>query len=561
MKVTLAIITILSLFKAQAAVNMRNGSYTESWIDFIDPKDGYEMKIERFYSSRSLFTGIFGFGWCSNIETHLNITSDGIINLTECGGGIEVTYYPETFDLNSPKQSIDAIIKHILSEKKLTSNNIKNLRAQLKANTKMRFEYANRLHLVDTKKLKVVKNTFIAKSKGLEKIYFDGSFYKRIKHDGSTEKFNKKGQLVQIINPYGLWVKINYKGKHVSFLVDKNGRRLNFNYDRNGNLQRIYNGRGLQTTYQFQGDNLVAVKNMWDKTYTYSYDSNHNLLAVLFPDKSSIKMSYDIANDWIKSYTNRLGCKETFKFLLSKDDPKNHYWGAYQRKCKGSPILSGRHEFWYKNYSFSKDKYLHRAQEVSGSDYKDVYFHPFLGRPTSVRENSTYMGYAYYLNGLVNKKESKLYSKQKEIINWTKSTYKYNLKKFNMTEALTNYLNKLGQSTHKKKTYFSYGKKGLLKKASTKKGSFIAVNYNTNGQVSSLKNQKKDILKIIYTPGSEKPTKIAHSRFGEVLISYDNQGEVASVESQGKRSVASSVIQSFLEMIEFLGPMGELLKI
>jgi hypothetical protein len=544
-----------------AAVNMRNGSYTESWIDLIDPEDGFEMKIERFYSSRSLFLGVFGFGWCSNFETNLNITSDGIINLTECGGGIEVTYYPEDFDLKSVDQTIKEIIESISKEKKLSTNDIKNLQTQLVSNTKMRFDYANRLHLVDIKKIKNNKNTFTAKTKGLEKIQSDGSFYLRKKSDGNVEKFNSLGQLVQITNASGTWLQIHYKGKNISYMVDQKGRRLSFSYNNNGTLQKIYNGKDLEVTYQFQNENLISVKNIWNKTYTYSYDVNHNLTQVLFPDKTQIKMTYDPANDWVKSYTNRNDCREDFNFLLSNDDPKNHYWGTYTRKCPTSQSISGRHEFWYNSYSFSDDKFLNRALEVKGDEFKDIYFHPYLGRPISLRENFSYSGFAYYLNGLVNKKEFKSYTEQNEIIDWQKASYSYDLNNYRMTQVDTTDLNKVGKVQKKTKTLFSYNNRGLLERATQNKGQFISVVFASNGRLFSLENNKKEKINFIFENGSTKPTRITHNNLGEVTITYDNQGEVLSLNTENKRTVASSVIQSFLEMLSFLGPMGDILKI
>ena len=106
MRLFLLCFLFFMFFESQAVVNMRNGSYTESWVDFVDPQNGYEIKIQRFYSSRSLFDGLFGYGWCSDIETKLDILSNGTIDLTECGGGMKASYYPLSFDLKNPKRQV-----------------------------------------------------------------------------------------------------------------------------------------------------------------------------------------------------------------------------------------------------------------------------------------------------------------------------------------------------------------------------------------------------------------------------------------------------------------------
>ena len=176
------LILYLSSSSAYSLVNLRNGSYTEKWIDFIEPEVGIDMRIERFYSSRSLFTGLFGFGWCSVFETHLSKVSDGTLRLTECGGGLDITYYPLKFDLQSPEKTVNTIIERLKIKNKYGKEDLKVLRKQLKFSTHIRFEYAKKMSLLNPKKIKAGRNTFLAKSKGMEKISFNGQVYKRERH-------------------------------------------------------------------------------------------------------------------------------------------------------------------------------------------------------------------------------------------------------------------------------------------------------------------------------------------------------------------------------------------
>ena len=127
MKIFLFCFLFFISLTTQAVVNMRNGSYMESWVDFVDPQAGYEYKIQRFYSSRSLFDGLFGYGWCSDIETRLDILSNGTIDLTECGGGLKVTYYPGNFDLRTPEKTSDSIIRKLKTAGKIKEKMLINL--------------------------------------------------------------------------------------------------------------------------------------------------------------------------------------------------------------------------------------------------------------------------------------------------------------------------------------------------------------------------------------------------------------------------------------------------
>ena len=116
----------------------------------------------------------------------------------------------------------------------------------------MRFEYAVRLSLTNADKVRSGKTVFQSRSKGMENIRFDGHFYHRKKINGTVEKFNRKGKLVKTTNSMGDFIKLEYKGSKLSYLIDNKGRRLNFSYNRSGKLNRIYNGRVIRPLMNFE---------------------------------------------------------------------------------------------------------------------------------------------------------------------------------------------------------------------------------------------------------------------------------------------------------------------
>ncbi|NQZ18262.1 MAG: RHS repeat protein [Bdellovibrionales bacterium] len=562
MKLFLLCISILIALPSLATVNMRNGSYAEKWIDVISPGTGYDLRIQRYYSSRSLFIGLFGFGWCSSLETKIEHTSDGTITLSECGGGIEVSYYPKNFDPKSANQTVDKIISYYKkNNRKLSSAYLKKLRTQLVSDTKQRFEIANKLHLVSSKSLKMKKDTYVSKSRGLEEIRFNGRLYVRVNFDGTVEKYNLRGQLSQMVDKVGNWIKLNYKNDRIAFIVDNKGRRLNFAYARSGKLNRIYDGRSLEVKYSFEGENLTQVTNAWGNTYTYKYDRQHNMTQVIFPKKNgkpqSLKISYDIANDWVRSYTDRLGCSQKFEFIMDQKNPKNHYWSNVSTTCDNKNFSVGHFEYWYKNYQHSKLKFLHRAMNRQNDNVKDTYFHSYLGKPISIHENLNYTGYAYKPSGLTHKKELKAYSDKRELLDWNRILYRYNKQIRKMSETVTELLNNKGKVMMTTKTAFEYDKKRLLKRAKQSSGIYIDVNYNTSGKISSLTDHKKTKISFSYDNVNEKPVKIKHSSLGEVTIDYDTSGEVDKVSSRKGRNIASSVIQELIQFVQLLGPGAE----
>lgn len=82
-------IKLLTLFLfssvSHALVDMNTSSYSSTWIDL----DNGAVRIERSYASRTLFIGMFGFGWCSNLERTLDTKT---LKASECEQVIDKGY-------------------------------------------------------------------------------------------------------------------------------------------------------------------------------------------------------------------------------------------------------------------------------------------------------------------------------------------------------------------------------------------------------------------------------------------------------------------------------------
>src|SRR5271163_2736081 len=114
MRVLLLGLIVLFSFSSHAIVDMKSANYSESWTDLIVPGVGYDLRINRTYNSRSLFNGVFGFGWCSDYETKIEVTPESYLRLTECGGGMEIIFTSKNFK----PAKIDATVKLIMEEVK-----------------------------------------------------------------------------------------------------------------------------------------------------------------------------------------------------------------------------------------------------------------------------------------------------------------------------------------------------------------------------------------------------------------------------------------------------------
>src|SRR5687767_10971936 len=73
---------------APGHVSPMNANFYIGYTDIIY-EGGFETKIERVYNSMSIFRGMYGAGWGTEIEAYIEIVGDGVAVLHEYGGGAE----------------------------------------------------------------------------------------------------------------------------------------------------------------------------------------------------------------------------------------------------------------------------------------------------------------------------------------------------------------------------------------------------------------------------------------------------------------------------------------
>src|SRR4051812_46406877 len=139
-------LSLLTPLAAHALVDMRNANFADTWVDLEVVGSGYNLQVQRTYNSRSLFNGMFGYGWCSDFETSLEPSADGNLKLTECGAGMEVIYSTSSANLKEAEQaSEDIIAKLKIKNPAMSKQYFKDLAAQLKSDRRLRDKYFDEL--------------------------------------------------------------------------------------------------------------------------------------------------------------------------------------------------------------------------------------------------------------------------------------------------------------------------------------------------------------------------------------------------------------------------------
>lgn len=536
-------ISLLFSTSAFALVDMKNANYSNTWIDMDVPGSGYDLKIVRTYNSRSLFNSMFGFGWCSDFETSMEINAEGNIRVKECGGGLEVTFAPREITRADITKTIQTIVAKMRADKSApsTESYIKNLSAQLLEDDSLRSEYAQKYGI----SVPVKEGTkFYANGREVEHFIFNKSFYTRNLPDGSSQRFSLDGKLTHIYDKNGNFLKFEYAKDLIKQIEDNNARKLVFTYYPNKKIKSIRGPNGIAAEYKFSNlDDLSWVKNAWLKEYTYQYDELHNLVKATWPDNTFIAIKYDTTNDWVVSFTDRDKCIENYKYEFDPRDPKNHYWSTVKKTCGKDVLADNRYEFWHKQRADGQ-VYLQRVlTDVNGS-ITDITYHEVFGKPLSMRRNSERVTYDYYPDGLVKVKQSP----------GARMEFSYDPNNKKVSEVVTIFSDVNGKVVSKRATQFRYDPKGNLIFAQNSDGQRINMTYDARGRIATITDHAKKIVRIEYEERFGKPVVVSRPGLGTINISYKANGEINKVDSKEGPTVAMQVASTFNNLLDIIAP-------
>ncbi len=539
-------ILVLNATYVYALIDMKDANYVETWVDVDMGGPGYILKVERTYNSRSIYDGIFGFGWCSDFETRLEITADSKIKVIECGGGLEIIYAAQNTKTESTQDLVKRIVTKVRQDKKdsgLKDQYFLNLEKELITNEFLRDALSSELGF----KGKITKGvTYFASGRGSERLLVSDASYKRILADGTYQNFDLKGRLVALYDNSKNFIKINYVNDRMVSVVDNQSRRLDFTYNTtNSKVAKVVSIPSKQSvTYTYKAHDLVSVINNKGLAYQYKYDDLHNMTEASYPDKTTKKFVYNQDKDWVVSFTDQQKCAETYIYKDSEDDPRNHYWSEVKKVCDGKITNESKYEFWHKEKEDKSGKYLARVKTTINGLVTDVKYHPNFGRPIFKQDGQEMAYYDYYADGLLKVRKT------------DEERFKYFYKN------ACNKVSKIVQETILKRkvastlttNYLYYTPACNLKVAANTKGESALLSYDKEGRIYMVTDQTKKIIKISYDKMTGKPNILTRPGLGAIAVKYNEQGEVAAVKSQQGAAVATQVANVFNNILRVIGP-------
>ncbi len=535
------LLVFLFSLNSQAIIDMKNANFSTSWTDLKVPGGGYEMKILRTYNSRTLFVGIFGYGWCSEFETKLIISPDNTLKVFECGAGLEITYTTKNYGSKDIDFLIQEIIKKVKAESKRSEEYLASLRKNLLQDSRLRIQMALNYNLTSKAKEGAI---YYANGKEVENITLTKDYYLRQLADGTFQRFDFRGRLIAIHDKNNNFLRLSYDGALLKDIADNNGRRLVFKYNTNKKLSTISGPSGITVEYKFEKlDNLVWVNNAWGNIYTYTYDELHNMTMATWPDKTNIQLTYDKTKDWVMSYKDRNNCIETYSYESSKNDPINHYWSTVEKKCDKRVVNNTKFEFIHK---VRKDgvTYLAKTLTVTNGVANEIGFHEVFGKPIMIRRGNERFDFDYYPNGLLKEKTTP----------FSKMVYEYDPKVSKTRKVQTTFFNDKGKKVSERISEFKYDSKGNLDFAKNTDGQTVNLTYDNKGRIKTIEDQAKKIVNITYEEKFGKPAIVTRPQLGTIRISYKNNGEIDKAESPDGPLVAKQVASTFNNLLDVIAP-------
>jgi hypothetical protein len=324
MKKQFQIVTILSIFlltpQIRAEINMKDASYRSSIKD--------SKEILRTYNSRSLYSGYFGFGWCSNLEKSLTIINNKEVALKDC-------------DKDSPFVLMD-------------ENNFLKTRAFINSLTK-------------------------------EKILFKSGIYTQYAASGEIRIFNRRGQLIEIIKETGEKTTLEYLGDLLIRLKNNTGQTFHFFFNDTNQITKIESTANISSIYVYEKENLIQSLNFQKQSTLYEYDSLNNMIRITYPNKSEESIAYNNDQDRVLKIQLPNNCTEYYDFYTRNNDPL-YQVSTLTRKCDNRTVHQYMYEFWYKQTS-DGTRYLERYKVKQNTQTLDITYQPLDGTPIRIIKN------------------------------------------------------------------------------------------------------------------------------------------------------------------------------
>ena len=540
------LITVFFITIVNAGVNLKNGNF---YISYTDVEFDKSFQVERTYNSKSVETGIFGSGWGSEIEVHLLVLPDKSIMVFENGSGGKTRFKISNQDNSSYLEGVKKIVAVAkrLEEIK-TPEEEKKLEESLKSNVEKLTNYWNKYRkkgLVESPEIPV-GTVLESNERGFQTIKIMPDGFLRI-WSSKKDFFNKKGLLTRVTGDNSESKTLTYDdNENLSTVTDHLGRKLTFTFNTNGTVAGIESQNGetiKRADYKYDGTNLIETTDTGGNNYKYEYDDKYNMTKIRYIDGTSVDIAYHPKTLFVKSIKDKNGSLTTYDYGSDPQAPDDHYWTTTKKYDSENKLLvENSYEYFIKSVLYGS-RYTSKIITVVNGIKTDTDYDK-NGTPISIKRSEAETGFKYDTGGRLIRKETR-----REIIEIKYDERHFKIARVDTTDKAT------GNKTW---NVFKYDLAGNLIYAENSDGNTVALTYDDKKKISSMLDNSKRLLKFKYNERG-KPTEISMEADGKpylIQVQYDEQGEIAKVESPQGHSSALMVTQAFQNLLTIVKPAG-----
>lgn len=506
---------------ARAFVDIKSGTFSTSQSDQSAKIEGFALS--RVYNSTVNFTGLFGFGWCSDFETSLTVIAKGQILVVSCGAGEAKVYSSASFKERNVSDAIAQLEKAMRAKGQTMSEFERE---------KISRSYFLRAQMIEKYQVKFDVQDSVYKLNGMgsdDQIIYKDQIFVRESNVGFTQKFDIKGRLIELAKDQQHKLKLAYDKKGLHSVVSQAGEVISFTLNEQGQV-KVMSGSTVTTYFTYVDGNLLSQVKEGKTLEHYAYEDSY-LTAFETPDEK-LKINYD-RNGFVSSVQSG-ECTDNYIYDIKKQKLK--FTVARQISCRGRLAQKVKYDF---EYQVKPDGALYQKRMIATANKGGKSSAEYLpdGRPIFISRRGRESHFEYDKNQRLTVQKSSL----------GRFEYTYNSK--GRLESIKLLMKK--KSGPHNYVKYNYDASGRVKAVSLKNET-VEYGYDRQGYLNFIKSSKGHQYNLQNDSVTGRVTQISVKGYGQFIMTYSDNGEPQSNKWTGKATVAMDVwdtYESFLSVL------------
>ncbi len=307
----------------------------------------------RTYNSKSTYSGIFGFGWCSALETAAEDDGGAEIRVKHCGAGQEMLFRHSAIDFTA---KVDQIFKQIINHPKFPrdkaeakeENAIERLHDDISADFDLRKSFIASYKLVAM----LPEGTYLSSDRQWRGQLTKHGFSIQNISSGEGYTFARNGRLTSYFMPVGrsIYVLQGPTGPVSVRMFGGSEMLLHYNASAKVDVVTVRTPKGrTEISYEYETVNegnehlavLKAINVNAKNLLRYKYSDKLNLIEAWENERLIFSVSYDEKKDnyekkdWVTKVTYQDGCVSSYTVAFSSTKPNASYVTREKLACPG----------------------------------------------------------------------------------------------------------------------------------------------------------------------------------------------------------------------------------